>query len=104
MNIFQRFLNWLFAAKRRKIPPKPKKIFLTPKIKSRADRKYNQSLAKFNREHKRKPTRHDLFMMVVHASHNTLRYRRGHSGHWERQKVRKYLLEKHKIVRNWKMR
>ena len=90
--------------RRKKIPAKRKKIFLTPKTKSKADMKFNKLLTKFRREHKRKPTKNDLFRVVINASHLTVRYRKGRGGHWGRQKVRKYLLEKHKIVKNYRMR
>jgi hypothetical protein len=40
------------------------------------------------------PSHNELFRIVINASHITIR-RRGFSGHWGRQKVRKYLLEKH---------
>ena len=79
------------------------RVFLPASIKSKADRKYSKLLSKFKREHKRKPSRHDLFMTIVTASHHTYpikgrnsrRWMRGKGGHWLRQKVRKYLSEKH---------
>ena len=98
--------------KRKKISSKRKKVFLPTQIKSKAERKYNKLLAEFKRKHKRKPSNNDLFMVVVAASHHTYpvkgrnsrRWMRGKGGHWKRQKVRKYLTEKHKIVENYKMK
>lgn len=82
---------------------KPKKIFLSAKVKAKADWKFKKLLRKFKQEHKRKPTGNELFMIIIDASHITIR-RRGHKGHWGRQKVRKYLLEKHNIVEKYVMR
>ena len=88
-----------------------KKVFLPANIKSKADMKYSKILAKFRREHKRNPSKDDLFRIVITASHHTYpvkgrnsrRWMRGKKGHWNRQKVRKYLLEKHNIVKTFKM-
>ena len=80
-----------------------KQLFLSGRIKRKADRKFNKLLNKFKREHKRNPTRNELFRIVINASHITIR-RRGHKGHWGRQKVRKYLSEKNHIVKEFTMR
>jgi hypothetical protein len=88
------------------------KVFLPASIKSKADRKYSKLLSKFRRGHKRKPSNNDLFMTVVTASHHTYpvkgknsrRWMRGKGGHWLRQRVRKYLSEKHGIVENYIMK
>ncbi len=82
---------------------KKKKIFLSAKIKAKADWKFKKLLNKFKQEHNREPTRDELFRIIINASHITIR-RRGGKGHWGRQKVRKYLLEKHEIVKNFIMR
>ena len=82
---------------------KPKKILLSAKLKAKADWKFQKIFKKFKQEHKRKPTRNELFRIIINASHITIR-RRGHIGHWGRQKVRKYLLEKHNVVQNFVMR
>ena len=102
----------LILEKVRRKQPQRKKLFLPPKIKSKADRKYSMILNKFKRNHKRKPTKDDLFRIVITASHHTYpvkgrnsrRWMRGNSGHWKRQKVRKYLLEKHNIVERFIMK
>ena len=80
-----------------------KRIFLSRRIKSKADKKFNKLLKKFKREHKHTPTKNDLFRIIISASHITIR-RRGTGGHLGRQKVRKYLLEKHGIVKKYIMR
>ena len=82
---------------------KRKRIFLSYKTRVRAERKFRKRLRIFKRTHKRNPTKNELFMTVVNASHITDR-RHGHKGHWKTQKIRKYLLEKHKIVKKYKMR
>ena len=89
---------------RRRRSPKRKNNYLTKKTKAKADRKYKKLLSQFKHENKRKPTHNDLFRIVINASHITIKYRKGHSGHWGRQKVRKYLLEKHDIVDNYIMK
>jgi hypothetical protein len=86
--------------------------FLSPRIKAKAERKYRKLLSKFKRRHRRKPSKDDLFGIVVTASHHTFpvkgrnvrRWTKGKRGHRNRQKVRKYLLEKHKIVKNYRMK
>lgn len=82
---------------------RPKKIFLSTAVKAKADWKFKKLLRKFRKEHKRKPTKNELFRIIINASHITIR-RRGHKGHWGRQKVRKYLLEKHDVANNYVMR
>jgi len=69
-------------------------------------------LNKFKKTHRRKPTKDDLFRVVIAASHHTFpvkgrnvrRWTKGRQGHMNRQKVRKYLLEKHGIVKKYTMR
>ncbi|MFH0701056.1 MAG: hypothetical protein V2A62_01320 [Candidatus Woesearchaeota archaeon] len=95
------FQKIFYQSLKRKISLKP--LFLFAKIKAKADRKFNKLLAKFKREHPRKATQNDLFRIIINASHITIR-RRGRGGHWGRQKVRKYLLEKHHVVDQYKMR
>jgi hypothetical protein len=115
MFFFIKFLKKLFSGPKKKFKKKSikqKKVFLTSKTKSKADRKYRKLLAEFKRKHKRKPSQKDLFGVVVAASHYTVpvkgknvrRFTKGERGHWNRQKVRKYLSEKYKIVENYKMR
>jgi len=113
-----RFIKKLFSApkkrfkKKKKKSTKRKKVFLTAKTKAKADRKYRKLLSEFKRKHKRIPTKDDLFRVVITASHHTFpvkgrnvrKWTKGKRGHWNRQKVRKYLLEKHKIVENYIMK
>ena len=117
---FIKFLEVLFTTpkkkfkerKRKKRSSKRKKVFLTAKTKAKAERKYRKILAQFKRKHKRKPTKKDLRRVVITASHHTFpvkgrnvrRWTKGKRGHWNRQKVRKYLLEKHNIVKKYKMK
>jgi hypothetical protein len=115
MFFFIRFLKKLFSKPKKRFKKKSKKqkkVFLTSKTKAKADGKYGKLLAEFKRKHKRKPSQKDLFLVAVAASHHTFpvkgknvrRWTKGERGHWNRQKVRKYLLEKHKIVGKYKMR
>ncbi|MBT3406708.1 hypothetical protein HN419_06110 [Candidatus Woesearchaeota archaeon] len=79
---------------------------------AKANRKYSMLLNKFKKTHRRKPTKDDLFRVVIAASHHTFpvkgrnvrRWTKGRQGHMNRQKVRKYLLEKHGIVKKYTMR
>lgn len=80
-----------------------KKPFLSDKVKAKADWKYTKLLNKFRRIHHRQPTHDELFRIVINASHITIR-RRGKGGHWGRQKVRKYLLEKNSIKDDYVMK
>jgi len=86
-----------------KVIPKKKPIFLPLRIKAKADRKFNKLLNIFKRKYRRAPTRNELFGIAISASHITIR-KRGKRGHWGRQKIRKYLLEKHKIVEKYVMK
>jgi len=95
--------NIFSAPSEKRFALKGKRVFLHHKTKVRAEMKFRKRLRIFKRIHKRNPTKNELFMTVVNASHITDR-RHGRKGHWKRQKIRKYLLEKHKIVKNYKMR
>jgi len=91
--------------KRRPLPRFRGKIvraYLPPRMKARAERKYKKRLRIWRTQHKRNPSKSEKFTIVVSASHTVVR---SHSkwGHWERQKIRKYLLEKHKIVKKYTM-
>jgi hypothetical protein len=77
--------------------------FISSKIKSRADRKFSKLFFRFKKEHNRNPNHDELFRIVINASHITIRLP-GKRGHFERQKIRKYLLEKHEIVKNYKIK
>lgn len=85
---------------RRRRPYRP---YLSAKVKAKANRKFYKLLNRFKETHHHKPTKEELFRIIINASHITIR-RRGGRGHWGRQKIRKYLLEKHNIVENYKMR
>ncbi len=80
-----------------------KQIFLSIRIRLKADRKFNKLINKFRRKYQRNPAKSELFRMAISASHITIK-QKGHKGHLRRQKIRKYLLEKHHIVREFKMR
>jgi hypothetical protein len=108
-----RFFKELLSKFKKKFKKKKigaKGVFLSSKIKFKADRKYEKLLSEFKRKHKRRPLRDDLFRIVIAASHHTFpvkgrnvrRWTKGRLGHWNRQKVRKYLLEKH--AKNYKMK
>jgi hypothetical protein len=94
---------WFIYIILKKILSKRKPIALPRRVKIKADRKFNKLLRIFKRKYKRKPTKNELFRIIISASHITIR-KRGKRGHWGRQKIRKYLLEKHKIVDNYVMR
>jgi hypothetical protein len=86
--------------------------FLTQETRLKADRKYAKLLSAFIERNNRKPSKDEKFRLVITASHhvfpvkgrNSRRWMRGKRGHWKRQRVRKYLLEKHDIVKDYKMR
>lgn len=112
-----RSLKRLFLKRKKKLKKKEKSIktkkyFLSAKNKAKAERKYKKLLIRFKRKHGYKPSKNDLFRIVIAASHHTFpvkgknvrRWTKGKRGHWNRQKVRKYLLEKHNIVKNYKMK
>jgi len=110
---FIKFLEDLFIKPRKKSKRrKRKKVFLTARTKAKAERKYRKILAEFKRKYKRKPTKKDLRRVVITASHHTYptkgrnsrRWMRRKRGHWNRQKVRKYLLAKHNIDKNYRMK
>lgn len=70
---------------------------LSYRIQARAIRKHNILISKFIQENSRSPTRFELGKIVVHASHMTVKYHKGNSGHLFRQKVRHYLFNLHGI-------
>jgi len=88
---------------RRRLIPRKEPIFLSWRIKANTDREFNRRLGIFKRRHKRKPTRNELFRIIISISHNHIKGH-GKHGHWGRQKIRKYLLEKHGIVDKYVMR
>ncbi len=80
-----------------------KRAPLSGRLKRKADIKFNTLLDVFKNKNKHNPAKNEMFGMAVNASHLTIK-KKGSSGHWKRQKVRKYLLEKHNIVKDYKMR
>ncbi|MBI2665327.1 hypothetical protein HYX12_01750 [Candidatus Woesearchaeota archaeon] len=76
---------------------------MSDRVIAKADRKHAKLYYKFKQIHGREPTKKEHFWTIVNASHITIRGK-GRKGHWGRQKVRKYLLEKHKVVDNYNMR
>ena len=86
----------------KRLLPKEKDLFLSEKIKAKADWKFKKLLNKFKQKYQRNPTQNELFRIIINASHITIR-RKGKKGHLGRQKVRKYLLEKHGIVKKYAM-
>lgn len=108
-------LIWIYSLiksfLRRKIPsyrrfkykPHLRKKFLSRGIKSKAHLDFKKELHKFKNKHNgKKPTRNDIYRIAINSSHRTLKTR-GAKGHWGRQKIRKILLEKHQVVKKYKM-
>jgi hypothetical protein len=115
-----RILDWLFG--RKKKPSKIKKskktlkkkkvskktygtlrfqykrnIKLVKTTQQRAIRDYNRYLRNFVKKHKRNPGWIEFKRIVRGASHETIHYRKGKSGHWKRQWVRQYIYGLHGI-------
>ena len=110
---------WFFNFIRRVFIKKSKKIFKKKKIKERtyrllkfqyksyykiskitqkrAIRDYNRYVRNFVKKNKRNPNRRELGRIVRGASHETISYRKGKSGHWKRQWLRQYIYGLHKI-------
>lgn len=65
--------------------------------------KFHRLVDKFKHQHKRNPNKHELFMIVVDASHKITR-RKGKKGHLIRQKIRQGLLRKHNINKHYRIR
>lgn len=72
-------------------------------LRKRADSAFTKRLSKFKKKYKRNPNKKEVFLLVVNASHDAVK-QRGGKGHWTRQRVRKYLLEKNNIAKNYKMK
>lgn len=79
------------------------KIKLPYRLKIKADKKFKKLLKKFEERNKRKPNKKELFRIIINASHITIR-KSGKRAHFGRQKIRKYLLEKHKVVKKYIIR
>ena len=101
--IMLEFFRKLFSKQRKRTKQKKKRFYLSSEVRSKADWKYQKLLRKFKLRNKREPINREKFWIIVNASHITIR-RKGFRGHWGRQKVRKYLLEKHGIRKNYIMR
>jgi hypothetical protein len=82
---------------------KPKRIFLPARIKVLANKKFNLMKYRFKKRYKREPSKEEYFRMIIQISHLIYR-KRGNKAHWKRQRVRKYLLEKNRIVKEYIMR
>ena len=80
-----------------------KKPFLSKHLKYKSEQKYHKLHYRFVKARYREPDKNEKFRMVIQASHIAHRHR-GSKGHWVRQKIRKHLLEKHKIVHKYIMR
>jgi hypothetical protein len=76
---------------------------LPAEIKISADRNFNIAIKRFQELHGRKPNKNEKIGIAVKISHYITR-RDGWEGHWTRQKIRKYLLEKNKVVGKFMMR
>jgi len=100
------FFDWLIKGLKLiefKLLKEPR-IKLPDWVKAKADRKFNKLLNQFKYSHHfRNPNKNELFRIIISASHITNR-RRGIRAHWSRQKIRKYLLEKNDVVKDYKMR
>jgi len=66
-------------------------------VEEKSVRKYNKLLHQFIERNKRKPNKSEVGRIIINASHKTIKYRKGRSGHWGRQKVRHYLFNLHGI-------
>lgn len=66
-------------------------------IEMNAVNKHNNLIKQFIQKNRRNPTRYELGKIVVHASHLTLKYKKGQSGHLVRQRIRHYLFNLHGI-------
>lgn len=101
-NIIERLISFPFYLIRRIIRSflyfvRPKKRpFLASHVKKKARGKNQKLIDKFIRENGREPTRGELIRLAIRASHLAIK-KRGRSGHWKRQKVRKVLLEERGI-------
>ena len=106
--IFEKIFS-LFRKKKRKSFRRSRKRIsfgkysLSEKARLKADRKFDKLKNQFIKEKGREPNNNESFRIIINTSHITIR-RRGFIGHWGRQKVRKYLLEKHNIVDKYKMK
>lgn len=109
IGIIKRIFNAIF--KKEHVPREPtlKKAYgplkfvfkkgygLSSWAEEKAVRKYNKLLNQFVQKNKRSPTKSEVGRIIINASHVTIKYRRGRSGHWGRQKVRHYIFNLHGI-------
>jgi hypothetical protein len=70
---------------------------LSSKTERKSIRKHNKLVHIFTKRNRRNPNRHEIGGLIITASHLTIKYKRGRSGHWGRQKVREYLFNLHGI-------
>ncbi|MFA6073608.1 MAG: hypothetical protein WC758_05835 [Candidatus Woesearchaeota archaeon] len=92
--LFIKFLIKLIRESRTKI---------SAETQNRADEIFNRLIYQFEQKYERSPNRNEIFRRAINASH-IVEKKRGLIGHLQRQRIRKYLLEKNKIVRNYKIR
>ena len=71
-------------------------------LRKKSDLAFATRLYKFKKKYKRNPNRNEMFLIVVTTSHDVVK-QLGRKGHWTRQRVRKYLLEKNKIRVSYRM-
>ncbi len=81
------------------------KIFLSQKIRNRADKYFKMTIRDFKNKNHRKPNRDELFLLVVKTSHRTIGVKKigGYKGHIKRQQIRKYLLLSNNLRNNYKI-
>ena len=84
------FLSGLFRSFFRIFFPQ-KQPYLPEHVKEKGRRTLDVHIARFRRECRREPTEKELVGLIVKVSHIVIK-RRGKGGHWERQKLRKVLL------------
>lgn len=80
-----------------------KRPILSPRLRAKSDWKLDKLIKNFKSKYRRNPTKGELFRIIINASHITIR-KRGVKGHWLRQRIRKYLLEKHNVVKSYRTR
>ncbi|MFH1290330.1 MAG: hypothetical protein ABIH92_02885 [Nanoarchaeota archaeon] len=94
-----KILSSLFVKSSKKEDPYP---FLKVELQKKADSCFAKRLRDFKKKHNRKPDRNEIFLLVVSTSHDAIK-QRTRIGHRTRQRVRKYLLLKNNIRKDYKM-
>jgi hypothetical protein len=88
--------------RRRKRILKEKNKLLSHRTKQISYKKFENIISRFRLKHKRYPDKNEFFKIAIDVSHIVVK-RNGFKGHWERQCIRKYLLEKNKVVKEYNM-